>query len=61
MSDVFTAKYKKPYDPEKRRENYLKYRERRLAKQKEYDAAHIEQRRAAARERYRRKCGLVRA
>lgn len=58
MSEIFVAKYKKPYDPKKRREYYLKYRELRLAKQKEYDAAHKEQRRIYAANRYRRKCGL---
>ena len=47
------------YDPEYRRARYLKDRERILAKQKEYDEANKERRRAYWRARYRAKCGLA--
>lgn len=49
---------KKPYNAEYRRAQYIKHREAILAHQKVYDEAHKEQRRRAANNRYRRKCGL---
>jgi len=45
---------KKKYDPEYRRARYLKDREKIIAWQKAYDAAHKEQRRKYRRERYLR-------
>ena len=56
MSDVFEKKYKKPYDAAYRRKRYEKDREKILAWQREYDAAHKEHRAALARARYGRKC-----
>lgn len=46
------------YDAAYRRNQYIKHREKILAKQKEYDDAHREQISARARARYRAKCGL---
>jgi len=46
------------YDAAYRRNQYLRHRERILAKQKEYDDAHRAQISARARARYRAKCGL---
>ena len=40
MSDIFEKKYKKPYDAAYRRARYEKDREKILAWQREYDAAH---------------------
>jgi hypothetical protein len=45
------------YRPEKRRERYLKDRDRLLAWQKQYDDAHRESKRAYDRERYKREKG----
>lgn len=42
------------YRPEKRRERYLKDRDRLLAWQKQYDDAHRESKRSYDRERYKR-------
>jgi hypothetical protein len=61
MSDTFTTKYKKPYDAAYRRARYEKDREKILAWQREYDAAHKEHRAALARARYVRKCDRKRA
>ena len=50
---------KKPvYNAEYRRAQYMKYREKTLKKQKEYDDQHREKINRKARERYRAKCGL---
>lgn len=46
------------YNAEKRRFYYLKYREKILKHQKEYDALHREERNRKAKNRYRIKCGL---
>ena len=46
------------YNAEKRRANYLKYREKILKHQKEYDDAHRPQINKRMRNYYRRKCGL---
>lgn len=46
------------YNAEKRRYWYLKYREKILKKQHEYDMLHREERNKKARNRYRIKCGL---
>ena len=51
-------KKKKPYDAAYRRAQYEKHRATILAHQKEYDAAHKEQRRIAACNRYRIAHGL---
>ena len=56
MSDIFEKKYKKPYDAAYRRARYEKDREKILAWQRNYDAAHKEHRAALARARYERKC-----
>ena len=56
MSDAIDRKYKKPYDAAYRRARYEKDREKILAWQREYDAAHKEHRAALARARYVRKC-----
>ena len=46
------------YNAAKRHENYLKYREKILKRQKEYDDAHRPQINKRMRSYYRRKCGL---
>lgn len=46
------------YNPEKRRFYYLKYREKILKRQKEYDDAHRPQINKRMRNYYRKKCGL---
>ena len=56
MSDVFEKKYRKPYDAAYRRARYEKDRDKILAWQREYDAAHKEHRAALARARYVREC-----
>ncbi len=60
MSDAIDRKYKKPYDAAYRRARYEKDREKILAWQREYDAAHKEHRAALARARYVRKCNKAR-
>lgn len=46
------------YNAEKRHYWYMKYRDKILKHQHEYDEAHKEERRIKARNRYRMKCGL---
>lgn len=46
------------YDPVYRHNRYIKDREKILAWQKEYDAAHKEERSLYQKNRYRIKCGL---
>lgn len=49
---------KQKYDAAYRHAQYIKHREKILAKQKEYDDAHREHKRARERALYRKKCGL---